>query len=177
MREDLTDEHGILLSAVRGGGLWIRPLRTDGILAKPNRVQRGTKDSLDQLELSDCSTRTSTIAQIHKDIAKRMGCSWPGVDLYSSLMNYAALGLGHADVVLRVFKRAHWTSNVWDHAGGILVYEESGGKVTDLEGKAIDLSAGRKMEKNRGLVCAPENLHAEVLRIVKAVLEDYGSIP
>ena len=33
----------------------------------------------------------------------------------------------------------------WDHAGGVLIYEEAGGKVTDLDGKAIDFSTGRKM--------------------------------
>lgn len=33
----------------------------------------------------------------------------------------------------------------WDHAGGVLIFEEAGGKVTDLDGKAIDFSKGRKM--------------------------------
>jgi 3'(2'), 5'-bisphosphate nucleotidase len=37
----------------------------------------------------------------------------------------------------------------WDHAGGVLIYEEAGGKVTDLDGKAIDFSTGRKMSASK----------------------------
>lgn len=37
----------------------------------------------------------------------------------------------------------------WDHAGGVLIYEEAGGKVTDLDGKAIDFRRGRKMADSK----------------------------
>lgn len=37
----------------------------------------------------------------------------------------------------------------WDHAGGVLIYEEAGGKVTDLDGKAIDFTTGRKMSGSK----------------------------
>lgn len=32
--------------------------------------------------------------------------------------------------------------------GGVLIYTEAGGRVTDLDGKAIDFSTGRKMSES-----------------------------
>ena len=37
----------------------------------------------------------------------------------------------------------------WDHAGGVLIYEEAGGKVTDLDGLSIDFTTGRKMSASK----------------------------
>ena len=152
---------GVMIFAVRGYGTWVRTLTSGGDesevssssspqlkleLAEPQMIEkRQAASDLSKLVWTDCSVYSSTILMLHQQVAARLGVEWPGVDLFSSLMKYAALGLGHADVCIRIFKYTSWRSNMWDHAGGVLIYEEAGGKVTDLDGKAIDFSRGRKM--------------------------------
>ncbi|KAK3708298.1 hypothetical protein LTR37_011563 [Vermiconidia calcicola] len=173
-----SDGLGLMIFAIRDQGTWVRPMQFDANLAPATRVPRhGDQTDMDQLIWTDCSTYTSTIQHLQQQVAAKLGISWPGVDLYSSIVKYAALGLGRASVCIRIFKFASWRSNSWDHAGGVLIFEEAGGKVTDLDGKAIDFCHGRKMSANYGLVCAPSSVHAEVLRVVQDVLKAHGSIP
>ncbi|SMR58475.1 unnamed protein product [Zymoseptoria tritici ST99CH_1E4] len=178
--EDAIDPSGLgcVIHAVRWEGTWVRPLRRDGVLEEPTKVPRhGDEKQVKDLVWSDCEGYTSTILDLHRQVAAKLDTPWPGVDLFSSLMKYAVLGLGRASVVVRIFKYTSWRSNMWDHAGGILIFEEAGGKVTDLDGKAIDFSQGRKMAANYGLVCAPSSVHAHVLQVASEVMEKHGPIP
>jgi fructose-1,6-bisphosphatase/inositol monophosphatase family enzyme len=50
----------------------------------------------------------------------------------------------------------------WDVAPGILLVEEAGGKVTDLEGKPI-----KNRDLSQGLVASNGKLHEQLLEIVK----------
>lgn len=150
--EDATDPEGLglMIYAVRGYGTFKRYMQTSSELLSATRIPRhGDMASMDSLKWSDCSTYTSTMLPLHQQVAAKLNTSWPGVDLYSSLMKYAALGLGHSSICIRIFKYASWRSNMWDHAGGVLIFEEVGGRVTDLEGKSIDFSRGRKMVSRR----------------------------
>ena len=196
--ENEIDKHGLglMIYAVRGEGTFTRPMRSDGKLAPAKKLERhGENVSLDNLIWSDCSTYTSTILELHKQVAAKLETSWPGVDLFSSLMKYAALGLGRSHVVVRIFRYTSWRSNMWDHAGGVLIFEEAGGKVTDLDGKPIDFTTGRKMAASMscqlrhitldllmfivdyGLVCAPASVHEKILQLAQQVITDHGSIP
>lgn len=145
------DGPGVMIVAVRGYGAFTRPMRSDGKLATAVRIPRHGDEmaTLSQktpgMTWCDCSEYTSTILELHRAMAERLHTSWPGVDLFSSLMKYAALGLGRANIVIRIFKYGSWRSNMWDHAGGVLIFQEVGGKVTDLNGKDIDFTQGRKM--------------------------------
>lgn len=150
--EDATDPDGLglMIYAVRGQGTWQRRMQPSSDLLPATQIPRhGDTTSMDRLIWSDCSTYTSTIQHLHQQVAAKLNTSWPGVDLYSSIVKYAALGLGHCSVCIRIFNYASWRSNMWDHAGGVLIFEEAGGKVTDLEGKSIDFSRGRKMVSAR----------------------------
>lgn len=105
---------GVMIFAVRGQGTWMRPMQSNGILAPARRIPRHGDDAkLESLRWSDCSTYTSTILPLHQQVAARLGTSFPGVDLFSSLMKYAALGLGRSDLVVRIFKYTSWRSNMY----------------------------------------------------------------
>ena len=52
---------------------------------------------------------------------------------------------------------------VWDHAAGVLMVEEAGGKATDLDGKPLDFSTGRKMLHNRGVLVSHGPWHDKLL--------------
>jgi 3'(2'), 5'-bisphosphate nucleotidase len=86
-------------------------------------------------------------------------------------MKYIACAVGGHDAVIRIPRNERHRTQVWDHAGGHLIYEEAGGKVTDIYGKEIDFGAGRRCYNNIGNVVAPIAVHAEILQVVKEVLE------
>ncbi|KAF2720994.1 myo-inositol-1-monophosphatase [Polychaeton citri CBS 116435] len=169
---------GCIVFAAKGHGTWVRPMQQGAELLPPQAVPRhGDEATINALGWSDCATYPSTILHLHQQVAAKLGTSWPGTDLFSSLMKYAALGLGKTSICIRIFKFRSWRSNVWDHAGGILIFTEAGGKVTDLDGNDIDFTKGRKMTENCGLVCAPGSVHSEILALIKEVIDGYGEIP
>jgi 3'(2'), 5'-bisphosphate nucleotidase len=189
-----TDEGGLgcMVHAVKGQGAFVRPIsmpltvvgggEMEGVeydmLAPATKLSMhaAAHVKIDDIRFTDCTTTTSTIIDLHKKVAERLSISqcWPGPDLYSSVMKYALLGLGMANCNIRIFKFRYYKSNIWDHAGGLLLFEEVGGKTTDLDGKELDLSNGRKMSDNYGFVAAPKNLHTEVLKTVQEVMREAG---
>lgn len=56
----------------------------------------------------------------------------------------------------------------------MLLFEEVGGIITDVDGRKIDLSAGRRLQQNFGFVAAPPQLHAKVLKTVQDTLKEQG---
>ena len=128
VHEDEVDKDGLglMIFAVRGEGTWIRSMQSDGNLAPATKIERhGDNATMDRLVWSDCSTYTSTIVHLHQQIAATLNTSWPGVDLFSSLMKYAALGLGHCDIVIRIFKYASWRSNMYVYCYPEVRYDKS----------------------------------------------------
>lgn len=114
--EDVIDSEGlgVMIFAVRGEGTWARPMQFDGTLAPAKRIPRhGDEAKVENLRWSDCSAYTSTILPLHQQVAAKLNTPWPGVDLFSSLMKYAALGLGRSDLVVRIFKYTSWRSNMY----------------------------------------------------------------
>lgn len=57
-----------------------------------------------------------------------------------------------------------------------MIFEETGGKITDLDGKNIDFGVGRALSENWGLIAADERIHARVLAIAKEFLRKDGEI-
>lgn len=165
------DKHsgGVIVSAVRGQGTWARPLGK-GALEDSRRVQREAQIRKSDLVFAEnMDTSTPQLESRHK-IAEFLGAPWNPVHIYSTQLKYVACALGVCDVYLRATKSPKSFPYVWDHAGGILIFEESGGKVTDFRGRKIVLGAGRKLSENIGIVAAPETIHDEVLRPVQDVV-------
>ena len=171
------DGNGYLLSAVKGKGSFIRPL-TWGKLSQPSPVKlERPMPTLEDLRLVEELTTTSMNREMHKRVAEKLGARWPGTNLWSCQIKYVAVTVGGHDVVIRIPKQDWHRSAVWDHAGGHLIYEEAGGKVTDMNGKKIDFGAGRRCYNNIGNVLAPEAVHGDILRVVQEVIAESNSSP
>ena len=169
-----TSDSGYLISAVRGQGAQLRPLST-GALAEPVRKISPRENADDVGKLRFCENVNTTSPQFpHREaVAQRLGAPWSPVHIYSTQLRYIALALGACDVVLRMPKADDKPAHVWDHAGGIMVVEEAAGMVTDLRGKELDLTTGRDLTGNFGLVAAPKGVHARVVEAVQQVLKKY----
>ncbi|KAJ3535654.1 hypothetical protein NM208_g7046 [Fusarium decemcellulare] len=144
-----TTGKGCIFFAIKGHGAFIRPLNLD----EPRRLS--THATGQDLPLASMPlTRAAT--------------SVPWV------LRWAALAMGLGNTTVWVYKRRDRYAKAWDHAGAMLLFEEAGGKITDVLGKKIDLTAGRKMSANFGFVAAPEDIHGKVLQTVHGVLQEQG---
>ena len=111
-----------------------------------------------------------------RELATAAGAPYPGTEIYSSHLRYAALILGgreHVQVRFPATRRPPWC--IWDHAGAQLIYTESGaGRVTDLRGAPVDFGRGRALAGNYGLIAADECVHAKLLALVTDMMEADG---
>jgi 3'(2'), 5'-bisphosphate nucleotidase len=157
---------GCLVAAARGEGTWaapledsdFRPLRVSAVadprLARVLRSVEGGHTNLDQMD------RLLVELGIHKPPA--------AVD---SQAKYALLAAGCGDFLTRLVsaEKPDYREKIWDQAAGTLAVEEAGGMVTDLDGRTLDFTAGRKLLRNRGIVASNGLLHQAVLTALAKV--------
>jgi 3'(2'), 5'-bisphosphate nucleotidase len=103
-------------------------------------------------------------------IAEILGTRKPPLRM-DSQCKYGLLARGDVSIYLRLPTRGDYVETLWDHAAGTIVVQEAGGVVTDLQGRPLDFSVGRKLERNRGIVATNGKLHRQVLQAVQQVLQ------
>lgn len=86
-----------------------------------------------------------------------------------SQAKYAVVARGDAVLYLR-HSLSDYREKVWDHAAGVLITHEAGGKVTDVHGEPLDFSRGRQLDGNQGIVATNGVLHDRVLAAARDVL-------
>ncbi len=87
-----------------------------------------------------------------------------------SQCKYAAVARGDASIYLRLPTRSDYVEKIWDHAAGKFVVEQAGGRVTDVDGRPLDFTHGRRLEANRGVIATNGRLHDVVLAAVRETL-------
>lgn len=89
-----------------------------------------------------------------------------------SQAKYSAVANGTAEIYLRSPnpRTPDYRENIWDHAAGWLVVAESGGRVSDVYGRALDWSYGRRLEQNIGVVATNGRLHDMVIEALAPLL-------
>ncbi|KAK5069908.1 hypothetical protein LTR64_007910 [Lithohypha guttulata] len=76
----------------------------------------------------------------------------PFQDIWSMQMKYVLLALRAADAMIRTPPTSSYHAAVWDHAGGQLLLTESGGVLTDANGKSFVINGQtRRLEHNWGV--------------------------
>ncbi|KAL2208562.1 carbohydrate phosphatase [Sarocladium strictum] len=160
---------GVLLSAVRGQGSTLRAMTDQGLgepISLTSIPSRRQASSLKIVGSTACPvTRHDTVAEL----AAHFNVKFPGIELWSSHIRYAALIIGDGSAQFWVPSGPMSRMHIWDHAGTQLIFTELGGKVTDLDGMAIDFGAGRDLTRNRGLVAAWEEFHPSLLRVMNEI--------
>ena len=156
------DPGGVLFGAVKGEGTTNSPL-TGAAGPVAAKVTKTTDPAAARFMESVESGHSS-----HSDsarIASSLGIVLPPVRM-DSQAKYAALARGDADIYLRLPTRPGYVEKIWDHAAGVLVIEEAGGTVTDINGNRLEFRHGSRLEKNRGVIATNGVLHEKVLEAV-----------
>lgn len=165
--EDGAGGVGVLLAAVRGQGTRGYPLwRGDEADARAVHVSRiaspaGARfcESV-EAEHSDQSESAK--------IAAKLGITAPPLRM-DSQCKYGAVARGDASIYLRLPTRADYQEKIWDHAAGMIVVEEAGGRVTDVAGTPLDFKHGRTLARNSGVVATAGTIHARVIEAIREV--------
>ncbi|EAZ92534.1 3'(2'),5'-bisphosphate nucleotidase [Crocosphaera chwakensis] len=155
---------GVIFLAIRGQGAVEIPL--EGGTATPIKVD--SSSNFEQLY------RIESVESVHSDrkvqtaIDQRLGLTYAAKQM-DSLAKYGAIARGDAHLYTRVplpqFKGKK--ENIWDHAAGVILVEEAGGKVTDLDGKPLDFSVGAKLSNNHGVLATNGVIHSQVLTAIQ----------
>lgn len=87
-----------------------------------------------------------------------------------SQVKYCAVAKGLADLYLRLPINLKYREKVWDHAAGNILIKESGGVVSDMEGRQLDFGKGRYLD-SLGVIATNKAFHADVIKAVKEVVK------
>ncbi len=153
---------GVLAVAQRGQGATVEPLA--GGPARRLRVSSRTDAALARLLESVESQHTDHSASAQ--LRAVAGIEAPPVRM-DSQAKYVALADGRAELYLRQSPGAGYAEKIWDHAAGVLIVEEAGGRVSDLTGCPLDFSCGPRLTGNRGVLATNGALHDHVLNAIR----------
>uniref|UniRef100_A0A7R9YUZ8 3'(2'),5'-bisphosphate nucleotidase n=1 Tax=Chlamydomonas euryale TaxID=1486919 RepID=A0A7R9YUZ8_9CHLO len=102
-------------------------------------------------------------------VADELGITTPSLRM-DSQVKYGLLARGDEARIFMRFPPSTYREKIWDHAAGVVVVEEAGGKVTDACGDPLDFSLGRYLDSMKlGIIAAPAALHPSVVGAIKAV--------
>ena len=171
-RREETGGAGSLAAAQHGKGAWTTPMDEPdpAAILDPKRYTR--------LQVSECRDarqvrllRSFEAAHTNTGIINRlmeaMDVQAEAVRL-DSQAKYALLAAGSGEVMVRLppDNNPGYKEKIWDQAAGSLVVEEAGGRITDLNGRPLDFSAGRTLENNRGVLATNGPLHDHIVELL-----------
>ena len=160
---------GTLMIAVRGEGTWLTEMDN----AENNdwkRIQVSPRANPSEARLMRSFESGHTDVSKIDEIASALGTEADPIRM-DSQAKYSVLAAGEGEVILRLLspKMPNYQEKIWDQAAGAIVLEEAGGGISDLDGKPLDFSSGRKLVNNRGVLATNGHLHEAALKALKEV--------
>ena len=158
--DDPQARRGCLFVAERGKGT--RMLSLNGQSSERIRVSQTIHRFAESVESTHSDLDT------HAQIAQQIGITDPPIRM-DGQGKYGVLARGEASIYIRLPNPAtpDYRECIWDHAAGMIVVEEAGGVVTDVDGRALDFSKGRRMTTNRGILATNGQLHPQLLDCIR----------
>ncbi len=156
---------GTLMVAVRGAGSWQMPLMSEGPAAAAK-----VSPQPDPKKIRFCESVEAAHSS-HDDaarIAESLAIAAEPARL-DSQAKYAVVARGEAEAYLRLPRDGKYREKIWDHAGGVLVVTEAGGRVTDIRGRDLDFSQGYRLENNTGVIVSNGLVHQPILGAIDSL--------
>ncbi len=168
------DRHGTLYSCLRGHGVWESACdRADAAGERAARIERPVHDTGEDgvqvcTSVDESHTHMGKVEAI-MDWLEEHGKACAEPVRLDSQAKYAVVARGQADVYLRLPTKKDYIEFIWDHAAGALIASEAGVSVTDVSGRALDFSRGRRLNANRGVIAAAPWVHGAVIEAIREV--------
>ncbi len=154
---------GVIAVAVMEEGAMIEPLNGDA----PPRPMKITTLPIAQARTVESVEAGHTDHSFSAQVLKRAGVAGDAVGM-DSQAKYVALADGRAEIYLRNSRGEDYREKIWDHAAGVLVVQEAGGQITDLNGAPLDFSQGARLVDNRGVLASNIHPHEALLAAIRA---------
>lgn len=163
-RDRSDEKRGCLFLALRGKGAF--QMELDG--ERKERLSVSRVICPEEASFTESVEPDHADHQTHLKIAKKLGILRPPLKM-DSQAKYGVVARGEATFYLRVPSPSepNYREKIWDHAAGVLIAEEAGGRVTDLNGKSLDFSCGIRLERNHGILVTNGILHEVVLKALE----------
>lgn len=153
---------GCLFVAVKGQGAFMHPFDADA----EERIYVASISQPEHARFCDSVEAAHASHEDHAKIAELLGITTPSYRI-DSQCKYAVVARGDAAIYLRL--TTNYRSWIWDHAAGVIILDEAGGKATDMHGKPLDFSSGRKLFNNSGVIATNGILHDQVLEAIRQI--------
>jgi 3'(2'), 5'-bisphosphate nucleotidase len=160
---------GVLFGGVTGEGATSRPL-SDGGLEASKKISMKSVPDVSQATFCESVEAGHSSHGDNEAIASKLKITKPSVRM-DSQAKYVSIARGAGDIYLRLPVSKSYEEKIWDHAAGVVIVQEAGGKVTDAWGKPLDFGIGRTLKENKGVVAAPKDVFQQVITAVKEVLD------
>ena len=155
-------EKGVIALAVRGGGATIEPLSG----GEPRSLAVSSRSEMAEIRTVESVESGHTDHSFSGQVLKRIGAMGGAVRM-DSQAKYVAVADGRGEVYLRNSRGVDYREKIWDHAAGVLIVEEAGGRITDLNGESLDFTFGEKLANNRGILATNIHPHNALLESIK----------
>lgn len=155
---------GVWFLGVRGEGAWSAPLGSRDW--RPIQVQ--TSQEMGALWVEGGSPKR-THHKLHQELAIQAGLAESSRRV-DSMAKYAMVARGECALYLRLPKPEHasYREKIWDHAAGVVLVEEAGGRVSNQHGEPLDFHRSHLLEPGGGVVVSNGLLHDEFLERIAA---------
>jgi 3'(2'), 5'-bisphosphate nucleotidase len=163
---DRPDDAGTMYCAARGLGAWeLSPARADGAA---RRIRANAEESPAAFRICESVEAGHSKHDDAARIVSHLGGATTPVRL-DSQCKYAVVARNQADAYLRLPTSATYVEKTWDHAAGSCIALEAGARVTDITGTPLDFGTGRRLEHNRGILCASAGLHERIIEAIEVL--------
>ncbi|MCA9295709.1 MAG: 3'(2'),5'-bisphosphate nucleotidase [Phycisphaerales bacterium] len=163
---DRADDAGTIYCAARGHGAYeLAPGRADGTV---RAIHAAPENAAAAFRICESVEAAHSRQDDSARIVSHLGGAATPVRL-DSQCKYAVVARNQADAYLRLPTSATYVEKIWDHAAGSCIALEAGARVTDITGAALDFSTGRRLEHNRGIICASAGLHGRIIDAIDAL--------
>lgn len=159
----LGDKTGLLFVAVRGEGATMQTL--DG--GEPEPIKVTNSSDAEHFRFVESVESGHGDQSLQSAIAQAAGVTTDSMRM-DSQAKYGAVASGNAVLYLRLPspKYPGYQEKIWDHAAGVIVVEEAGGRVSDMYGETLDFSKAARLTTT-GVVVSNGEIHDKVLEALK----------
>jgi 3'(2'), 5'-bisphosphate nucleotidase len=157
------DDTGVVYAASSGAGSW-EFARCDPT-ASPMRIMAQQYDSNRPLRFCESAEKGHSARGDSERVIELIGTRGEPARL-DSQCKYALVARGQADGYLRLPTSKTYVEKIWDHAAGMCIATEAGAIVSDVAGNPLDFTHGSRLEQNRGVICATDGLHQQIIEAI-----------